>query len=142
MAKRRDKSVLHRLAEKPRVVTPFEVPAIIYAVIKERKEDKQRKKDEAVLEKNKNMIMGELEGYRRPSGEKADPNTFTLEEMYAVENPSYPLTKEQKTRIYGDPNATSRLKSGGKIKKTKVKKTKAHRGDGIAKRGRTKGRII
>ena len=35
------------------------------------------------------------------------------------------------------PLGGKRMKKGGK-----VKKTKSHRGDGIAKRGRTKGRIV
>ena len=65
--------------------------------------------------------MGGLKGYRKPSGKKADPDLFTLEELGAMENPSYPLTKKQKTRIYGDPNATYSLdrtlkKSGGLTK--------------------------
>ena len=135
--------------------------AFLYNKEKDRRDAIKRKKDKATLKKNKDMIMGGIEGYRRPSGRKANPNRFTLGELGGMENPSYPLTKKQKTRIYGDPKARYNLdsrssgllkhkksvfekefESGGKVKKTKVKKTKAHRGDGIAKRGRTKGRIV
>ena len=35
---------------------------------------------------------------------------------------------------------TYSMKKGGKVKKSK--KVKSHRGDGIAKRGRTRGRIV
>ena len=48
--------------------------------------------------------------------------------------------------IYKDKDRVrdkDKKKSKKKMKKgSKVKKTKSHRGDGIAKRGRTKGRII
>ena len=94
----------------------------IYRVFKDHSDSKKRKKHKAVLEKNKDMIMGGIEGYRRPSGRKANPTRFTLAEMQGFENPSYPLTKKQKLRIYGDPEAkgqSSRKRSSGLLKNKK-----------------------
>jgi len=108
--KKSKKSLTEYLGKNPKAYTPFDVPAIVYTAVKEKKQDKKRKKDKTSLKKNKDMIMGGLKGYRKPSGKKADPNLFTLEELGAMENPSYPLTKKQKTRIYEDPNATYSLK--------------------------------
>ena len=96
--------------------------AFLYNFQKDRSDRKKRKKDKAVLEKNKDMIMGGIEGYRRPSGRKANPTRFTLAEMEGFENPSYPLTKKQKTRIYGDPEAkgqSSSKRSSGLLKNKK-----------------------
>ena len=85
--------------------------AFLYNSEKDRRDAIKRKKDKATLKKNKDMIMGGIEGSRRPSGRKANPNSFTLGELGGMENPSYPLTKKQKTRIYGDPKARYNLKS-------------------------------
>jgi hypothetical protein len=52
----------------------------------------------------------------------------------------------QPTATSGEPQSTSAFKKGGKVKaKTSSKpssKSSASRGDGIAKRGKTRGRIV
>ena len=117
--------------------TPFEVPGMIYddikKYLKERKDKKRRimrekpkKKDLENLRKNKDMIMG---GFFRPPA-----NPLGAKSQNPLELPPY---KYGTTEIkYGH---------GGKVgmkKAVSSKRVKAHRGDGIAKRGRTKGRIV
>jgi len=94
----------------------------IYRSFKDHSDSKKRRKHKTTLNKNKDMIMGGIEGYRRPSGRKTNPTRLTLNEMEGFENPSYPLTKKQKTRIYGDPNArgqSSSKRSSGLLKNKK-----------------------
>lgn len=96
--------------------------AFPFNIVKDHRDSIKRKKDKASLKKNKDIIMGGIEGFRRPSGKKANSNKFTLGEMQGFENPSYPLTKKQKTRIYGDPKAkgqSSSKRSSGLLKNKK-----------------------
>jgi hypothetical protein len=143
--------------------SPFDAPGMLIDDVKKYLKERPKKKDLKRLEKYKDMIMGGLtEEYPKQIGDMYDSRGAGMVRRWMFgENPSYPLTKKQRERIFKrrqeDPNyhgTIKNLKKGGSVKKKAVKKkavkkkavsskrVKAHRGDGIAKRGRTRGRIV
>ena len=83
--------------------------AFPFNIVKDHRDSIKRKKDKASLKKNKDMIMGGIEGFRRPSGRKANSNKFTLGEMQhgswqaGAKSPVVPLVKVLKQRGKFDP---------------------------------------
>jgi|TARA_R100000479_G_scaffold11332_1_gene4636 hypothetical protein len=116
--------------------SPFDAPGLIYddikKYLKKRKDKKFKKQKNELLNKYEDMIMGGKSG----SGD-----------MFDSENLRFSRRMQGYPRV--DVEEILNRKKGGSVKKKTVKKkavsskrVKAHRGDGIAKRGRTRGRIV
>ena len=103
----------------------FDAPGMYIDDIKKYLKERPKKKDLKRLQKYKDMIMGGVpEKTKKYKGRESYRNTETsIGDMY---------------------DSKPKMKKGGSVKKKAVssKRVKAHRGDGIAKRGRTRGRIV
>lgn len=129
--------------------SPFDAPGLICDDIKKslkkRKDKKFQKEKYELLDKYKDMIIGGVPEapYRdyRKMGDMFDSKN----QRFSRRMQGYPSVDVEKIL---------NRKKGGSVKKKTVKKktvkkkavsskrVKAHRGDGIAKRGRTRGRIV
>tara|TARA_R100000234_G_C4953560_1_gene158515 strand:+ start:183 stop:626 length:444 start_codon:yes stop_codon:yes gene_type:complete len=129
--------------------SPFDAPVLIYEDIKEylkkRKDKKFQKEKYELLDKYKDMIIGGVpEAPYRDKSEMGD--------MFDSKNQRFSRSYKGYPRV--DVEEILNRKKGGSVKKKTVKKktvkkkavsskrVKAHRGDGIAKRGRTRGRVV
>ena len=104
--------------------SPFDAPGLIYDDIKK------------YLKKRKDKKFKKQMGGKSGSGD-----------MFDSENLRFSRRMQGYPRV--DVEEILNRKKGGSVKKKTVKKkavsskrVKAHRGDGIAKRGRTRGRIV